>query len=368
MSSLVRGQQKAGRGLPLLVFCCLFLSLFQVGCQKAGSDWTYRDRPSNEGASVDAHIEFLEERLKNRPTAFLEMAELAGYYLQRGKSRRTPDDVEAAQTWVERSLAEQENPAALLVRADALQMTHRFAESLEAIDQVLASDPGQVKAVMLGVQVALSKGDVEDAKRRLEVLPDARLSSHLFLRAQVAEASGEIEQARELYRQAIRREADSGSASESARMRAMLARLELEQGRLEEAKPLLEAAHAIPVEQPLTELVRARLMQAEDQPSEASALLRAAFEHYRDPVFLVRLGEVQIASGKQEEARTTFSTAAQILRDDPFGHERDLALALYYADAQSNSEKIEELMRTELERRDDPETRRIAELVGVKAN
>ena len=64
MSSLVRGQQKAGRGLPLLVFCCLLLSLLQFGCQKAGSDWTYRDRPSNEGASVDAHIEFLEERLK----------------------------------------------------------------------------------------------------------------------------------------------------------------------------------------------------------------------------------------------------------------------------------------------------------------
>ena len=368
MSSLVRGQQKAGRGLPLLVFCCLLLSLLQFGCQKAGSDWTYSDRPSNEGASVDAHIEFLEERLKKRPTAFLEMAELAGYYLQRGKARRSPEDVQAAQAWVEKSLTVQENPAALLVRADALQMTHRFGESLEAIDQALASDPGHLKAVMLGIQVALSQGDVDDAKKRLEVLPDTQLSSHLFLRGQVAEASGENEQARELYQQAIRREADSGSAAESARMRAMLARLELEQGHLEEAKLLLEAAHAIPVEQPLTELVRARLMQAEEQPAEASALLRAAFEHYRDPVFLVRLGEVQVASGKRDEARTTFSTAAQILGDDPFGHERDLALALYYVDAQSNSKKIEELLRTELERRDDPETRRIAELVGVKPN
>ncbi len=366
MSSLVRGQQKAGRGLPLLVFCCLFLSLLHLGCKRAGTDWTYLDRPSNEGATVDAHIEFLEERLKKRPTAFLEMAELAGYYLQRGKARRTPEDIESAQKWVEKSLTEQENPAALLVRADALQMTHQFGDSLKAIDEVLASDPGHVKAVMLGVQVALSKGDVEDAKQRLKVLPDAQLSSHLFLRGQVAEASGEIEQARDYYQRAIRREADSGSASESARMRAMLARLELEQGRLGEAKSLLEAAHAIPVEQPLTELVRARVMQAEEQPSEASALLRAAFEHYRDPVFLVRLGEVQIASGQQEEARSTFSTAAQILESDPFGHERDLALSLYYSDADSNATKIEELMKTEFERRDDPETRRIAELVGVK--
>jgi tetratricopeptide (TPR) repeat protein len=247
-------------------------------------------------------------------------------------------------------------------------MTHRFGESLETIDQVMANDPGNLKAVMLGVQVALSRGHVEEAKKRLELLPDIQLSSYLFLRGQVAEASGEIEQARGYYQSAIRREADNGSASESARMRTILARLELGQGRLEEAKSLLEAAHAIPVEQPLTELVRARLMQAEERPSEASALLRAAFEHYRDPVFLVRLGEMQVASGKQEEARATFSTAAQILGDDPFGHERDLALALHYADAQSNSKKIEELMRTELDRRDDPETRRIAELVGVKTD
>ena len=149
-------------------------------------------------------------------------------------------------------------------------------------------------------------------------------------------------------------------------MRAMLARLELEQGRLDEAKALLEAAHAIPVEQPLTEIVRAGLLAAEGQPSEASALLRAAFEHYRDPVFLVRLGEVHISSGQQEEARSTFSTAAQILDSDPFGHERDLALSLYYSDPESNAAKIEELIKTEFERRDDPETRRIAELVGVK--
>ncbi|MCA9775204.1 MAG: tetratricopeptide repeat protein [Candidatus Eremiobacteraeota bacterium] len=339
------------------------ISLFVHGCKKSESEWTYRERPSNEAASVDDHIDFLEERLKQRPTAFLEMAELAGYYLQRGKARRQPEDVESAQKWVDKSLDEQQNPAALLVRADALQMTHRFEASLSTLDEVAKLDPGNVKAVMLGVQVELARGDIEGAKRRLESLPDTQLSSYLFLRGQVAEAAGDAAKAREYYQNAIRREADSGSASESARMRTVLARLELGQGNLAEAKALLLAAHAIPVEQPLTEIVRARLMETEGQSSEAAALLRSAFEHYRDPLFLVRLGEVQIASGQQEEARKTFATAAQLLEGDPYGHERDLALALYYVDAKVNSTEIEALMKAEMERRDDPETRRIAEIV-----
>ena len=96
---------------------------------------------------------------------------------------------------------------------------------------------------------------------------------------------------------------------------------------------------------------------------EATALLRAAFEHYRDPLFLVHLGEIQMEVGQSAEARSSFAAAAQILQGDPFGHERDLALALYYVDSEKNKERIEELMAAELQRRQDPETLRIAELV-----
>lgn len=364
MASLERGRQKARRALSLLVFCCLIA----VGCsKKTGSDWTYQERVDNEGATVTQHIEFLEERLKNRPKSFLEQAELAGYYLQRGKARRSPEDIDNALKWVQTSLSIQENSAALMVKADSLQMTHRFQESMEVLDRILEQDPSQVGALMLSIQVALARGDVESANKRLESLPDLPLSSYLFLRGQVAEANRETEKARQFYQDAIRREGDSGSKSESARMRGVLARLEISEGNLNEANALLEAAHSIPVEQPLTEAQRARLMSAEGRHQDAAELLRAAFEHYRDPLFLVRLGEVQLAAQKPDEAGKTFATAARLLEGDPYGHERDLALCLYYVNAEENEERIKELMAAELERRKDEETLRVAELVGVSS-
>jgi tetratricopeptide (TPR) repeat protein len=360
MRSLARGQQETGRAFALLVFCCLLF----VGCKlKSGPDWSYKEQTANLGPSLTDQIDFLKERLKDRPKSFLEQAELAGYYLQRGKAQRSPDDTEAALEWLERSLSEQENPAALMVKADYLQMRHQFQESLAITDRVLQMSPGHLKAVMMGVQVSLAQGNTEEAKQRLQALPDTPLSSHLFLRGQVAEADGEDEKAREFYQQAIFREADSGSQSESARMRAILARLEMNQGNSDEAERLLESAHAIAVEQPLTEVLRARLMVLQRRHEQATSLLRAAFEHYRDPLFLVRLGEIQMEVGQPEEARSSFAAAAQILQDDPFGHERDLALALYYIDAEENKERVEELMTTELQRRQDEETLRIAELV-----
>ena len=340
-----------------------------VGCRSNDAvDWSYKEQAANQGASLTQHIEFLEERLKDRPRSFLEQAELAGYYLQRGKATRSDQDIEAALSWAERSLSIQENPAALIVKADYYQMKHQFDESLDITDRVLEQSPGHLKAVMMGVQVALGQGNTEEARQRLQALPDKPLSSHLFLRGQVAEAGGELEKARGFYREAILREGDNGSESESARMRAVLARLEIDEANLDEAESLLEAAHAIPVEQPLTEVQRARLLVLQGRVKEATNLLRDAFESYRDPIFLVRLGETQLQAGHPDEARNSFSTAAQILQEDPFGHERDLALALYHVDAQEHRERIDDLMKSELDRRNDPETLRIAELVKFQRN
>ena len=353
--------RKAGRAVALLVFfVCLVL-----GCQREQETaWPYvANQGPASGPSLTDSIEFLEERLKTRPDSYLQQAELAAVYLQRGRATRSAKDLEQATLWVERSLEEFENPPALLVKAEYLQMEHRFHDSLLLVDKVLALEPGNQAAHVLGVRVELAKGDVAQAEARLQKLPELPLSSLKFLRAQVAEAQGDIEGARALYQEAIQREGDSGSASESARMRALWARLELSQGQLEQAEGLLESARSIPVEQPLTELLRAKLLEQKGELKEASSLLRLAYEQFGDPLFLVRLGEVQSKLGQPEAAQKTFATAAQVLKSDGFGHERDLALALFYLDPSANAEEVQRLMEIELQRREDPETLRIAELV-----
>lgn len=308
-------------------------------------------------------IAFMEARVQERPRAYLEQAQLAGLYLQRAKARRDPKDYERAQKWTQSSLSEFENSAALLVKADLLQSEHQFGQAAEVVRKVIAVEAGNLGARILAVRIALAQGDIKAAATHLAQVPDQPLSSLRFLSGQVAEAQGDLERARELYQEAIQREGDSDSAAESARYRGVLARLELEQGRLDEAKELLDAAGAIPVSQPLTEDLRARLLVAQDKPDEAATVLRSAYEVYRDPVFLLRLGELQQARGHREEARKTLTVAVKLLREETRGHERDLALALFYLDPQANRQEIDRLMAIELDRRKDEETLRIRDLV-----
>jgi tetratricopeptide (TPR) repeat protein len=363
MGSL-KGNRKARHTWCALAF---FVGLFLVvGCQASGVSserWDYKSASSSEAPDISVRIEFLEDRLVKRPKAFLEMAELAGLYLQRGKARRTPSDVEKSQEWVEKSLSEFDNTAAKLVRADYLQMHHRFAEAAEILQETLQSQPLDVPARVALIKILLAQGKTDEAKLELARLPESPLSSLVFLQGQVAEASGDIDGARSLYQAAIRGESSTGSKGESARMRAVLARLEMTAGNLEEAEALLESAHSIPVEQPLTEILRAELRAGRGEFVESAALLRSGYEQYRDPTFLVRLGEVEERSGKTEAAQKTLATAVQLLRNDSFGHERDLALALHHLDPQKNIEEIQALMKAELDRRRDPETLRIKDLV-----
>ena len=355
-------QRKARGATALLVFFLLLLG----GCRSAdgGKDWTYKPNPANKGADISVQIDFLEKRLQTRPDSFLEMAELAGCYFSRGKTRRSTTDLEKSQEWAEKSLEKFPNSAAYLVKADYLQLHHRFDEALAVLEKVLEQEPGNPSALILATRISLAQGNPEAASRRLSQVPDDPLPGLIFLRGEVLEAQGDLKGARSAYQAALDSETVSGTPSESARMRGVWARLELEEGNLEKAQALLEAAHAIPVEQPLTEVLRARLMVANKDFKGASQLLRAAFEHYRDPLFLVRLGEVQWESGEKDKAKDTFATAAQLLKADSLGHERDLALALFYVDAKVHAQEIEELMTAELKRREDKETRRIEAIVS----
>ena len=361
------GSKKAGRTWFLLAF---FLVICSFGCspqKKQPQDWTLKTR-STATASPDltVQINFLEQRLETRTRAFLDMAELAELYLQRGRLRRSLGDFEQSQIWADRSLTEFENNRALLVRADHLQMGHQFKKSLEIVDRVLEADIGNLKATVMGIRIKLSQGDGPSAQKRLKKLPETPLSSLLFLRGQVAESNGDRDKARKLYQHSIRTESDGTSKSESVRRRAILARFEIEQGNWDEANSLLDAASVVSVSQPLAEVLRSKTLAQKGQYSNAAALLRANFELYRDVTFLVRLGEVELQSGLKDQAKQTFTTAIQLLRSDSLGHERDLALSLYFVDPKANAAEIGELMTKELERRRDPETLRVQTIIQGK--
>ena len=251
-----RQGQEARRILCVLAF---FVVLFSGCSQKSENRWRYVPQSANSAPKLQDKIAFLEERLEGRPRAFLEMAELAALYLQRGKARRDESDVEKALEWVEKSLGEFENAPALLVRADALQMEHRFPEALEVLERAQSLEKGNAKALILETRVHLAMGDAERARASFERLPESQLSSFRFLEARVEEESGNLEGADRLYAEALGREADIASSVEAARRRAVFARAKMRSGELDEAEALLAAALSIPVDQPLAQLLKARL-------------------------------------------------------------------------------------------------------------
>lgn len=315
-------------------------------------------------SELDARIEFLEERMKQRPDAFLEQAELAGQYLQKGKLRQQTQQLEKAKEWAERSLAVYPNNGARVVLADLLQMEHKFAESLTILDRVLAEEPGQDEARVLAARALLAQGRPEQAAQVIEPVAAQPLFAYRFLSGQIWEAKGDQAKAAELYKEALGREREIGSPSESARLRAVWARLEMARGDEKLAEKLLASAKAIPVEVPLVDLQRAKLAGARQQWEEAAGILRDGYALYQDPLFLMELGNVQEAQGQKEEAAKSYQAAADLIKAHPFGHERDRALALLKLDARANKTEILGLMNKELARRRDPATMEVWRQVG----
>jgi tetratricopeptide (TPR) repeat protein len=342
-----------------------------VGCQSgrtASDPLVYH--PTAPQASVsasselDARLAFLENRLKDRPQAFMEQAELAGLYLQKGKLHLQAEPLARARTWAETSMKSYPNNGARIVLADLLQMEHKFADSLSILGRVLREEPGQQQARTLAVRALLAQGKPRQAQEVLEPVAQQPSFAYRFLLGQVSEAMGDKDRAAELYREALGREPEISSPSESARLRAVWARMEQARGNLDLAEHLLQTAKAIPVSVPLVDMQLARLAEARQDWKGAAAILRDGFALYQDPTFLMELAAVLQAEGQKDEAAQNYRAAVDLIRSRPFGHERDVAKALLALDPQANKAEILKMMGRELERRRDPATMEVWQAVS----
>ncbi len=366
---LLRRSRARSTKVLLALFVCLSLG---SGCSVAPTSDPFAYRPSavqgQTGAKseLDARIEFMEKRLEQRPKAFLDQAELAGLYLQKGKLRQRAQEIEKAQEWTERSLAEFPNEPAQMVKADLLQMEHHFDESLDILKELIAKKPNFLEARVLATRALLAQGKQQEAEAMLAPIENQPYFAVIFLRGQVAESVGSIDEARAHYEAALGKESEAGSPAESARLRAVWARLEVDSEDLIKADQLLESAKAIPVEVPLVDLERAKLNARRKEWKSAAEIARHGFALYQDPQFLIVLAEIQASQGLSAESKESYRAAAEMIRRDPFGHERDLALALFRLDSKAHRDQILELMQRELGRRQDSTTLKIwAEIKDV---
>lgn len=353
---------KASRASARLAFVLCSVLLI-VGCAKVPTQaelYAYRlpsaGAPYVAKSELDARIEFLEKRLKGRSKAFLDQAELAGLYLQKGKLRQRSSEIKLAEKWAETSMKEFANNPARQVQADLLQMEHKFEESLSLLGRILAEEPGNESARVLAVRALLAQGKPQQAQEVLKPIEGQPLFALSFLQGQIFESEGRLEDAAAMYQRSLRRELATGSPLESARLRAVWARLEIRRGNLELAEQLLAAAKAIPVDLPLVEMERAELAEVREHYPKAAEILRSAYALYHDPAFLLKLAMVQKVRGQEEESVETLKATIASLENAPYGHEKDLAKAYLELDAGEHRDKILALMKSELGRRRDVAT------------
>ena len=153
----------------------------------------------------EADIEFYRRRTARDTLSARDFAELAGLYLQRGRTTASGEDLLRAEAHARRSLRLRagRNGAALGTLASALLAQHRFPEALEAARRLAADDPASVGARGLLGEIELELGDYGAATRTLGGLALLRRDLGVAPRlARWEELRGRPEMARRILREA----------------------------------------------------------------------------------------------------------------------------------------------------------------------
>ncbi len=299
-----------------------------------------------EAPPVEKEIAFYEERLRRSPDGALDLASLASAQLRARK-------LDAAEANARESLKRLPvfNVAAKVVLAQIAQARHRFDEAIRLATEILKEKPRQPDALSLLVTASLGLGRVQDAARWADELVE-RLPTvgSMTQRALALEAVGRTREAVAEFERGIQLE-DVGEMEASSRARALLGRLHLRHGRVEEARELLVESMRI---HPESALALGLLAQVEERCGEAVDAERHYTEAYRqsgDAMWLARKARVKGDAKLLAEAERLLRAdgshrrpLAEVLLERG-AHEEALALMMEESKARRDWETLEVLAR-----------------------
>jgi len=268
-------------------------------------------------------IAVYEERVRRDPQGALDLAQLAGLYLQRARETGDHADLHRAEEAARRSLANspRKNEKAFLALASSLTGQHRFTEAIEVGRALCAAEPEvAVYRAALG-EIQLEIGDYEGADSTFAALaadPEARANPAMAPRlARWAEIMGRTDEALAILTaardEAVRRGDDlprEQLAWFHLRVGDMLARA----GRVEEAEKTYEAGlEARPGDHRLLAAM-ARLAMGRWQWPQAVEYARRAVSATAtpEPGTLVLLGDAYAGLGDKAKAEETYREAERI--------------------------------------------------------
>jgi tetratricopeptide (TPR) repeat protein len=317
-------------------------------------------------------IAFYESRTRANPEGGLELASLAGAYVQKARVSGWSTWYLLADQAAKRSLANLPtfNQGALLVLAEIAEASHQFDEAIRLADQVLDYQASNDGAASILITANLAKGNLGEARRVVdELVTRLPTGGVLSLRALVAVAEGNDTAAQKDFEDAIGLE-EPGDAYGSAWLRTQLGRLHARRGRNRDAETLYREALRIASDYALAQLSLAELKVKTGDYKTATTLYQDVLDRAKesstvfDHVALQGLWRASVLQGDTRKADEVWTKAETIIRTDvysgSFGHPRELARLLLERGDANDTPEITTLVQTERALRRDPTTLDIA--------
>ncbi|MEO1351456.1 MAG: tetratricopeptide repeat protein [Cyanobacteria bacterium J06635_15] len=356
-------------GIGLLAGLAIATSLSPI-LNRSISEYRYpftQPSPNQVVSQLEQELAFYQGRIRQSPQDGLNQAALAGAYLRFARATGDANWYLKAEQAANTSLNNLpfNNAGALLALANIAEAKHDFDQAIALANQVLDTQPQHEEALAVLVTAQLGKGQIAEAERAARQLVERvpTLGTHTLM-ALVHVAQGQDQAAIQQFQNALAVE-EPDEAGSSVWARTLLARFYASRGEVDQAQELYQEALRI---LPRSPLVLTQLAQLETRLGQ----YRAAEKHYSqvfissdypnvwDHVALQGMAQVKALRGDRAGAEALWQQAEALFRQhqdlSTFGHRRELArLLLARGDDRDLSEALA-LMAADLQIRRDVET------------